>query len=163
MLRKSLVLAAGLLLAANIASAQTTPDAAAAPAPAPGMAGPPVVIPPIPLPIIPVGNHYVCYPVKPQNVFVPTKAVFTDQFGSVPALVTNVTRLCNPANKLINGRLYKMVDPNLHLTCYAIRPIQFVPRQVRTTDQFGTRFLTVYPPTEVCLPAAKTLLPPPKG
>lgn len=154
MLRKSLMLAAGFMLAANLASAQT------AMAPAGGMAAP---VAALPIPVVPIGNHYVCYPVRPQQVFAPIRAVFTDQFGPVQALVTNITRLCNPATKLMIDRPYKIIDANLHLTCYAIRPVHYVVRQVRTTDQFGTRVLTVMPPTEVCLPAAKMLWPPPKG
>ncbi|HXC56627.1 MAG TPA: hypothetical protein VNU97_15115 [Rhizomicrobium sp.] len=111
-----------------------------------------------PAPEIPVGNHYACYPVRQEGDFRPVTAVFTDQFGHFGAVVTGITRLCNPATKLMDGRPYKMVDANLHLTCYAIRPVDFGRRTVRTTDQFGTRELLVAPPTEVCLPAAKTLL-----
>jgi hypothetical protein len=160
MFRKSLLLAAGFLLTATLASAQTTPDAAAAPAPGPGMAGPPVILP---LPVIPVGNHYVCYPVKATTPFQPLQAVFRDQFGNLPVTVMGYTRLCNPAMKNYKDHTYQMVNPALHLTCYAIKAVHFVVRQVRTTDQFGTRILVVYPPNEVCLPAAKTLLgPPPK-
>ena len=154
MLRKSLLLASSLLLAANMALAQTTPDAATAPPPAGGMMAGPLPA----LPMIPKGNHYVCYPARAAQ-FRPLKASFVDQFGEIDVIVTGVTRLCAPATKRYNGRITEVVDKTEHLVCYSIKPnqVQRLPR-VLTNNQFGPLTLDLAQPNEICLPSGKTPL-----
>ncbi|MDE2134097.1 MAG: hypothetical protein KGJ49_05820 [Alphaproteobacteria bacterium] len=110
------------------------------------------------LPPIPVGNHYVCYPVKALTQFKPHTAVFHDQFGTWNVYVLSITRLCTPALKRADGRVYEMVNPRLHMTCYQIRYQTGPLPPVITNDQFGPLRLTLSPATEVCLPAGKTPL-----
>ena len=109
------------------------------------------------LPAIPVGNHFVCYPVKETTQFTPLTATFHDEFGTFTARVQKITHLCNPALKRANGKVYEMVNPNMHLTCYAIVYQGPPPPPVITNDQFGPRKLYLAPPTTVCLPAGKII------
>jgi hypothetical protein len=106
------------------------------------------------LPSIPVGNHYVCYPVKGAQ-FKPRTATFRDQFGAWTVTVIGITRLCAPAEKRADGKVYEMVNKGLHLTCYTIRYQGGALPPVMTNDQFGPQKLTLAPATEVCLPAGK--------
>lgn len=107
------------------------------------------------LPPIPKGNHYVCYPAKVAE-FKPFKASFVDQFGEIDVTVVGVTRLCAPATKRYNGKITEVVDKNLHLVCYAIKPnqTQNLPKVV-TNNQFGPLTLTLDQPNEICLPSGK--------
>ncbi len=107
------------------------------------------------LPPIPAGNHYVCYPAKAAE-FKPRKASFVDQFGEIDVLVTGITRLCAPATKRYNGKITEMVNKDLHLVCYSIKPNQEqkLPK-VLTNDQFGPETLALAQPNEICLPAGK--------
>jgi len=72
------------------------------------------------IPAIPIGNHYVCYPVRESTQFIPRTATFHDEFGTFTATVQKITHLCNPALKRADGKVYEMVNPQMHLTCYAI-------------------------------------------
>jgi len=109
------------------------------------------------LPAIPIGNHYVCYPVKETTQFKPRTATFHDEFGTFTATVLKITHLCNPALKRADGKVYEMTNPNLHLTCYSISYQGPLPPPVITNDQFGPRKLYLAPPTTVCLPAGKII------
>lgn len=111
----------------------------------------------IAIPAIPVGNHYVCYPVRESTQFTPRVATFHDEFGTFTATVQKITHLCNPALKRADGKVYEMVNPNMHLTCYAITYQGPPPPPVITNDQFGPRKLYLAPPTTVCLPAGKVI------
>ena len=106
------------------------------------------------LPPIPVGNHYVCYPAKGE--FKPVKASFVDQFGEIDVVVTGITRLCAPATKRYNGKITEVVNKNLHLVCYSIKPTkeQMLPK-VLINDQFASATLVLEQPNEICLPAGK--------
>jgi hypothetical protein len=110
------------------------------------------------LPSIPIGNHYVCYPVKPTTDFKPRWAVFNDQFGSWKIYVLGINALCAPAEKTIDGKRYPIENKELHLTCYKIRYEGQNPHTVITNDQFGPQKLTFLPAKEVCLPAGKLVL-----
>ena len=107
------------------------------------------------LPDIPKGNHYVCYPVKPID-FKAIKASFVDQFGEIDVTVTGITRLCAPATKRYNGKITEVVNKDLHLVCYSIKPNQeqTLPK-VLINDQFGSAVLSLAQPNEICLPAGK--------
>ena len=109
------------------------------------------------LPAIPIGNHYVCYPVKETTQFTPRTATFHDEFGTFTAKVLKITHLCNPALKRADGKVYEMTNPNLHLTCYSISYQGPLPPPVITNDQFGPRKLYLAPATTVCLPAGKII------
>jgi hypothetical protein len=120
------------------------------------MTGPPATPPA--LPAIPVGNHYVCYPVQSDVKPVPRTVTFTDQFGTITGIATNVTRICVPAAKRYKDKVYEATDTFLHLVCYAFRAQGRPLPLVVTNDQFGPQRLKLAPPNEVCLPAGKTPL-----
>lgn len=148
------VAASAFVLSAAMASAQGTLTTRAPTALVPGAvtAGMPAGVA---LPAIPIGNHYVCYPVKEAAQFKPRTATFQDQFGTWTATVLKITHLCTPAMKRADGKVYEMVNRNLHLTCYAIRYQGGALPPVLTNDQFGPQKLILGPATTVCLPAGK--------
>jgi hypothetical protein len=110
------------------------------------------------LPAIPIANHYVCYPVKETAQFKPRTATFHDQFGTWTATVLGITHLCTPADKRAEGKVYPMVNPKLHMTCYKIKYQGGALPKVLTNDQFGPQTLYLSPATTVCLPAGKIII-----
>jgi hypothetical protein len=110
------------------------------------------------LPAIPIGNHYVCYPVKESAQFKQRTATFHDQFGTWTATVLGITHLCTPAEKRAEGKVYPMVNPKLHMTCYKIKYQGGALPKVLTNDQFGPQTLYLSPATTVCLPAGKVII-----
>lgn len=112
------------------------------------------------LPAIPKGNHYICYPATFTDPFIIRKATFADQFGIWNVKVLGISRLCVPARKKIDGKVFEIVDPADHLTCYKIELLSnnHLP-PVNTNDQFGGHLnVRLTAPTEVCLPAGKLKL-----
>ena len=108
-------------------------------------------------PVVPKGNHYVCYPVKAEQ-FKPITVKMQDQFGPKEVTVVAITKVCAPANKTMpTGAVSEMVDPRLHLTCYQVRAEGKLPPSVITNDQFGTKKVMLSQPNEICLPAGKTV------
>lgn len=108
-------------------------------------------------PSIPLGNHYVCYPVKAEG-FKPRQATFRDQFGAWTVTVIRPTHLCTPAEKRANNAVSPMTDPKLHLVCYAVGYNGGVPVRVLVNDQFGAQTLSVSHASTVCLPAGKLVI-----
>ena len=109
------------------------------------------------LPPIPQGNHYTCYPAAFTDAFIKRAAVFTDQFGSWKVNILGISRVCMPARKTIDGKVFEPVDAKAHLTCYKIELASKNKLvDVVTNDQFGGHTnVRLMLPTEVCLPAGK--------
>lgn len=109
------------------------------------------VVPPIPT----NANHYLCYDVLPYDIA--EGVTLRDQFQNRPFEVIRALYLCNPAEKMHNGKVSKIVDENNHLTCYEVIPHNTLNRKVITHDQFGIRSQTAVRTEELCLPTKKTL------
>ncbi|TSC68120.1 MAG: hypothetical protein G01um101466_547 [Parcubacteria group bacterium Gr01-1014_66] len=102
-------------------------------------------------------NHYLCYDVEPYPT---TNGVsLQDQFQKGPFEVIRARYLCNPAEKIHNGKLNRIVDETNHLMCYEVIPHNPVNRPVLTNDQFGVNSLKAVQTEELCVPTVKTLLP----
>jgi hypothetical protein len=153
-----MVAASAFVLSAAMASAQgnTTAGAPINPLVPRATTTAPAGVPAgVALPAIPIANHYVCYPVKETAQFKPRTATFSDQFGTWTVTVLGITHLCTPALKRAEGKVYEMVNKNLHMTCYKIRYQGGALPKVLTNDQFGPQTLYLSPATTVCLPAGK--------
>jgi hypothetical protein len=110
-----------------------------------------------PPPPIPKGNHYTCYPAKFTDKFARHPATVTDQMGTYKVVVTGISRVCMPARKIVDGKVFEPVDPKAHLTCYTV-VLETKPKlvDVVTNDQFGVHTnVRLAPPNELCLPAGK--------
>ena len=111
------------------------------------------IVPPIPKD----ANHYLCYDLEPYEM---AKGVFLkDQFQNRQFEVVRARYLCNPAEKIHNGKVSKIIDDNNHLTCYEVIPHNPVNLPVLTHDQFGVKSLKAVRTEEICVPTIKTLLP----
>ena len=101
-------------------------------------------------------NHYLCYDIEPYTI---SKGVsLKDQFQDRSFEVIRARYLCNPAEKIHNGKVSEIVDENNHLMCYEVIPHNPVNRQVLTHDQFGIKSLKAVRTEEICVPTVKTLL-----
>jgi hypothetical protein len=119
---------------------------------------------PPPLPGSFIVDHFQCYKVaasKGAQKFVPLlNAEIEDQFGIMHVDVKKPTYLCNPVDK--NGE-----DPTApthlnHLMCYQVTQVKTELKfqkvvGVFVNNQFGPEQLDVKKPSELCVPAQKTL------
>ena len=74
-------------------------------------------------------NHFTCYPVKlapGSNPYNPPPVMLQDEFAPAPvnAQVAPVPAdLCLPTEKILpNGKVFKIINPALHLLCFPVSP-----------------------------------------
>jgi hypothetical protein len=81
-----------------------------------------------------------------------------DQFGTRRVQIEEAFSLLNPAEKRRTGRPAEPIrNPDDHLVCHELVPQQSANRDVRVSNQFGTRTLRVGRPLTLCAPASKSL------
>lgn len=114
-----------------------------------------IIVPPIPQD----ANHYLCYDVEPYTIA--EGVSLKDQFQDKSFEVIRARYLCNPAQKVHDGKMSKIIDEHNHVMCYEVVPHNPVNRQVLTHDQFGVKSLKAVQTEEICVPTVKTLLSPP--
>jgi hypothetical protein len=98
-------------------------------------------------------DHFKCYEAEQPN-FQPRTVGLRDQFGQAAAKVVATRQLCNPVSK--NGG--RILNRQAHLVCYETADAGIVPfplRDVRVSNQFGIRALTVVRPATLCVPSLK--------
>jgi hypothetical protein len=117
---------------------------------------------PPPLPGAFTVDHFQCYKAKASKgapKFVPVLNVeIEDQFGIMHVDVKKPTYLCNPVDKNGEG----IHDSVTHLMCYQVKQVKTEPKfqkvlGVFVNNQFGPEQLDVKKPSELCVPALKTL------
>ena len=87
-------------------------------------------------------DHFKCYAAQgsPANATVDLR----DQFHFEPQVVVlNPDWYCNPAQKIHNGQVFPIGDPNEHLVCYLINPQAPFAFNVNINNQFGPGRLLV--------------------
>lgn len=105
---------------------------------------------------IPVGDHYLCYDIKPQTLSPVQFGFLTDQFRNRAFDVVKASRICNPVHKVHGAVDYPILndfDTN-HLMCFDLKKIR-VRRVVDLSDQFGDKRGLVLNDDELCLPSTK--------
>jgi hypothetical protein len=112
-------------------------------------------------------SHFTCYPVKPLPgttgfTGVPPFVLLRDEFAPKPVraeVKSTPAELCLPTEKIVNGKVSKIVNPKLHLLCF---PVSQTPKVDRVWDQnqFGTSVISIGKTTWLCLPSLKTVLTP---
>src|SRR5690348_4959521 len=94
-------------------------------------------------------DHFLCYsakavPTAAGPAFKPPAGVrLINQFapnGIVPR-ITAVDLHCNPAQKTVSTRVFKITNPNAHLLCWKIVAPTQPARTVQVTNQFGSAML----------------------
>lgn len=98
-------------------------------------------------------DHFKCYEAEQPQL--PVRFVgLRDQFGQSEGQVVATRQICNPVRKN-DG---KVLNPRAHLVCYetpAVGTVPFTPRDVRVSNQFGIRQLSVVRPVTLCVPSLK--------
>jgi hypothetical protein len=112
-------------------------------------------------------SHFTCYPVTEapgtdgfQNV--PAYVMLRDEFAARPvrARVAAVpAELCLPTEKVVNGKVTKIVNAKTHLLCFAVSQTPRVDR-VWDQNQFGTSVISIGKTELLCLPSTKQVLVP---
>ncbi|HEX6729602.1 MAG TPA: SBBP repeat-containing protein [Pyrinomonadaceae bacterium] len=106
-------------------------------------------------------DHFKCYDVKSQAIFLPFEVQLRDQFERQVVTVVRPVTLCNPVVKCIDGDCGGVVNPDDHLVCYETKDAQgtpnFVKQEVIVSNQFGAQqHLQAWRRTNLmCLPSLK--------
>ncbi len=79
-------------------------------------------------------NHFLCYRASGPRPDVTVR--LEDQFRQITAVVGEPEFFCNPCRKNHDGRIYPIVDPDVHLAVYQVLTPPFTAT-VFTEDQFG--------------------------
>jgi hypothetical protein len=117
--------------------------------------------PPNKKPTTPPGlNHFTCYPVKvASGQYHPPPVMLKDEFSQKPvsAQVSPVpVLLCLPTTKTVGTRVFKIINPAMHLLCFPVSKTPIRPT-IWDENQFGTAKLTVTATRLLCLPSTKKL------
>lgn len=111
-------------------------------------------IQPNPAPPAPVDmDHYKCYVASgnPVNVLANLK----DQFLSENVGITSPLAFCNPVKKIHGGVTTGILNPDVHLVCYATTASVFEGANINISNQFGLFSLSLNRPDLLCVPSLK--------
>jgi hypothetical protein len=108
-------------------------------------------------------NHFTCYQVDSsgQAYKPPAGLRLQDEFTkkSVPVQVNPVpSELCLPTEKIVGKKTYPIINPSLHLLCFAVSKTP-IRNPVWDENQFGTAKMTIKATKFLCLPSTKRVLP----
>jgi len=99
-------------------------------------------------------NHYWCYAANGPKVG--QTVTLADQFGSNTVRVAEPEYFCNPVEKTHGGTTYRIVEQDVHLTCYDIKGPQKTKAQTfRVQNQIESDIFTVTSWDILCVPSAK--------
>lgn len=98
-------------------------------------------------------DHYKCYIASgnPVNVLANLK----DQFLSENVGITSPLAFCNPVKKIHDGVLTGILNPDVHLVCYATTASVFDGANINISNQFGLFSLSLNRPDLLCVPSLK--------
>ena len=102
-------------------------------------------------------DHFKCYTAQgsPANATVDLR----DQFHFEPQVVVlNPDWYCNPVQKIHNGQVFPITDPQDHLVCYLINQQPPFAFNVNINNQFGPDGFVVHEAHHLCVPTGE--LPP---
>jgi len=115
-----------------------------------------------------LSNHYKCYEVEVTDdtpEFEKIQVNVTDtNFGEERMLeVEEPELLCNPVEKMHNGIIAEIIDPENHLLCYKVKPADGDQEHqkrnsVFTDNQFGPEEFETDKERELCVPSMKMVL-----
>ena len=107
-------------------------------------------------------SHFTCYPVSLQGGgYQPPPVMLQDEFAPkpVPVQVNPVPQeLCLPTQKtvLTTGKVYKIINPVMHLLCFNVTPTPILPAW--DENQFGTSKVRIIHTQWLCLPSTKKVI-----
>jgi hypothetical protein len=99
-------------------------------------------------------NHYWCYEASGPKVG--QTVTLDDQFGTDTVRVERPHRFCNPVEKISEAGRFRIIEREVHLTCYEIfGPQKTVAQTFGVFNQFETDEFTITSYQLLCVPAAK--------
>lgn len=101
-------------------------------------------------------NHYLAYDAFGPPLQLPVQLV--DQFGAVDVMVLEPLYFLNPVEKVHEGMLFPIVDPQAHLACYRIDPPLPFDIPIFLEDQFGLHDVVVLDHDCLCVPSWKNIV-----
>src|SRR6202034_312811 len=112
--------------------------------------------PPVEKTVAPPGlGHFACYPVVKSGAYKPPALMLQDEFspnGPVSAEVKTIpTELCVPTEKIVNGKVYKIIKPKQNLLCYPVTQTPIIS-PVFDKNQFGNSPVTIVQTSTLCPP-----------
>lgn len=107
-------------------------------------------------PPVPMGEHYQCYSLEKGKDVKDERIQILDQFGRSEVVLGRPVMLCNPSEKVHNGKTFKRIDEKRHLVCYNYRKQDRVePQNLRIQTQFGNDEVVSSRREFFCAPAGK--------
>ncbi|WP_281559535.1 hypothetical protein [Thalassomonas sp. RHCl1] len=103
-------------------------------------------------------DHFMCYDIVEQPTPIDIKVDVRDQFLGQNYRVLELTKLCAPAEKHHDGKVFKIKYEFAHMACYNVEPEKFHAANARVNlyNQFGSYYeLFVYQVREICVPTFK--------
>jgi len=98
-------------------------------------------------------DHFNCYAVTNGNPVVATVGLSDQWFQSTHKLARPIL-FCNPVQKNHNGKVFPILHPNDHLTCYKMTPQSF-DKTVQLHNQFGDPLFQSRQADMLCVPTLK--------
>ncbi len=112
----------------------------------------------VPVPRLPVpdGEHFQCYMLRKGDKLKREEILVRDQFGENKVVLATPAMLCNPAEKVHDGKTFKMKDKERHLVCYTYEKRPDVRSQaLEVGTQFGYDEVSSARAELFCAPASK--------
>ncbi|WDE03380.1 hypothetical protein SG34_018500 [Thalassomonas viridans] len=103
-------------------------------------------------------DHFMCYDIEEQPAPADIHVKVRDQFLEQGYRVLELTKLCAPAEKHHNGKIFEIKYEFAHLACYNVQPDEMpaANAHVNLYNQFGSyEKLFVYRVREICVPTIK--------
>jgi hypothetical protein len=101
-------------------------------------------------------GHFACYPVSEQQPgYNPPAVMLQDEFAPAPVSVQvspQPVELCVPTEKIVNGKVYKIIKPMWSLLCFPVSPTPIIS-PVFDKNQFGNRPVTIHQTAFLCPPS----------
>lgn len=101
-------------------------------------------------------GHFACYPVSEQapGYNPPPGIMLKDEFGGPTTVQVSPepTELCVPTEKIVNGKVYKIIKPGWSLLCFPVSATPVIS-PVFDKNQFGNRPVVIQKTATLCPPS----------
>jgi hypothetical protein len=98
-------------------------------------------------------DHYKCY--AASGTTLNRQATLSDQFFTGTTTVLQPVYFCNPVTKIHNNVTTGILNPDIHLVCYATPPSTMPGRTINLNNQFGLFTIPVEQADLLCVPSLK--------
>lgn len=98
-------------------------------------------------------GHFACYPVQGSG-YKPPVVMLQDEFGGPTTVQVSPvpTELCVPTEKIVNGKVYKIIKPQWSLLCFPVSKTPIIT-PVYDKNQFGNKPVSILQTATLCPPS----------